>query len=375
MAKDQFLAMLGHELRNPLAPIVTAVELLKLRGHTTREVLTIERQSQHLTRLVDDLLDVARVTRGKLEIKRSRIDLHTVVSKAIEVAAPLIERHRHVVDVDVAPDIVVDGDEFRLAQLFANLLTNAAKYTPDSGHIRVVAERRGFEVEISVHDTGTGIAAELMPRLFAPFVQAYQSSERLQGGLGLGLALARSLAELHGGRIRAESEGPGLGSVFTVSMPLAAAGYDREPTPLQSEPPQALRPLAILVVDDNEDAAELLGASLSNRGHRVQIALDPVEALESIRRVVPEVAFLDIGLPVMDGYELAQHLRSELGASCPLLIAVTGYGQEKDRQRSAEAGFVLHLVKPVQLNTVLDALAMATTTLSARGDALEGVAE
>jgi PAS domain S-box-containing protein len=357
-AKDEFLAMLGHELRNPLAPIVTAVELLKLNGHeATREVATIDRQSQHLIRLVDDLLDIARVTRGKLDLKRRRCELQAIVAKAIEIAAPLIERQRHTVDVSVERNIFLDGDEFRLAQLLANLLTNAAKYTPASGQIHIEAKTCGPVVELSVRDNGCGIPAELLPRLFAPFVQAGQSSERSQGGLGLGLALARSLAELHGGTIAASSPGVDRGSTFTVSLPVATLQSDR-PSILPDVILDAKRgtPIRILVVDDNEDAAELLAVSLRKQGHHASVALDPVDALESVRRSIPDVAFMDIGLPVMDGYELAEHLRKELGARCPVMIAVTGYGQQQDRLRSKEAGFALHLVKPVQLSRVLEAL-------------------
>jgi PAS domain S-box-containing protein len=358
LAKDEFLAMLGHELRNPLAPIVTAIELLKLRGHAgTREVASIERQSQHLVRLVDDLLDIARVTRGKLELKRRRVQLQTIVSKAIEIAAPLIERRRHVLDVAIERDVAIDGDEFRLAQLLANLLTNAAKYTPDSGSIRVEAHTQGAQLCLCVRDSGCGIAPELLPRLFAPFVQEVQSSARSQGGLGLGLALARSLAELHGGTIEAHSAGPGQGSAFTVFLPILAGSAARETLPPTAAGPiKPSRALEILVVDDNADAAELLAVSLRNRGHRVEVALDPVEALAAVGRSIPDLAFLDIGLPVMDGYELAEHLREQLGESCPVLIAITGYGQERDRRRSAEAGFALHLVKPVQLATVIEAV-------------------
>jgi PAS domain S-box-containing protein len=365
-AKDEFLAMLGHELRNPLAPIVTAIELLKLNGHeATREVATIERQSQHLVRLVDDLLDIARVTRGKLELKRRRCELHSVVAKAIEIAAPLIERRRHVLDVSVDPNIPIDGDEFRLAQLFANLLTNAAKYTPDNGHISIGAKVSGSSVEVAVRDNGSGIPADLLPRLFAPFVQASQSSERSQGGLGLGLALARSLSELHGGTIAASSPGSGQGSTFTVTLPVASGALERTSLlPDAIAKNRAGSPIRILVVDDNEDAAELLAVSLRKQGHVANVALDPVDALEAVRRSIPDVAFMDIGLPVMDGYELAEQLRKELGDRCPVLIAVTGYGQEQDRLRSVEAGFAMHLVKPVQLSTVLAALGEVAPHLS-----------
>lgn len=359
LAKDEFLAMLGHELRNPLAPIVTAVELLKRQGHAaTREVATIERQSQHLVRMVDDLLDIARVTRGKLELTLRQVELRAIVTKAIEMAAPLIERRRQELQVEIEPDVVVDADEFRLAQLLANLLSNAAKNTPDHGHIRITAHTRGAQLRLSVEDTGCGISAELLPKLFAPFVQASQGSERSQGGLGLGLAIARSLAEAHGGSIAAHSDGAGKGSVFWVELPIVARRSQLQVSQPEPAPSDALaQSLHMLVVDDNEDAAELLAISLRERGHRVNVALDPVEALEAVRRETPDLAFLDIGLPVMDGYELAEQMRKELDGRCPALIAITGYGQEKDRERSAAAGFVLHLVKPVQIQAVLDAVA------------------
>jgi|GEM_PF-2170678 len=357
-AKDEFLAMLGHELRNPLAPIVTAVDLLKLRGEgSTREVATIERQSQHLTRLVDDLLDIARVTRGKLELKSRNVEVAGIIAKAIEMAAPLIEQRRHQLEVSVERGVFVFGDDVRLAQVFANLLTNAAKYTPSSGRIRVTSHKRAQQIAIEIHDTGRGITAELLPRLFMPFVQATQTSERAEGGLGLGLALASSIVESHGGQITAHSAGLDCGSTFTVALPAAAEAQEPAVERVEIVQPQAAGPdRQILIVDDNEDAAELLAMLLRKHGHDVMVAHDPVRALEAIREKLPDVAFLDIGLPVMDGYELAAHLRKELGNRCPALIAVTGYGQQKDRERSRAASFALHLVKPVQQTSVLDAL-------------------
>jgi PAS domain S-box-containing protein len=358
-AKDEFLAMLGHELRNPLAPIVTAVELLKLGGQgSSREVISIERQSQHLTRLVDDLLDIARVTRGKLELKCKHLDLADIVVKAIEMAAPLIEQQRHVLEVTVERGSTVFGDDIRLAQVFANLLTNAAKYTPRNGRIRVTSRKQDQQIAIEIQDNGRGIPAELLPRLFTPFVQAKQTSERAEGGLGLGLALAHSIVESHHGTVTAHSAGPGQGSTLIVTLPEAAAAHI-EAAQAKKKEPQLLAAGAecqILIVDDNEDAAELLAALLRKHGHNVVIANDPVKALEAVRANIPDVAFLDIGLPVMDGYELAAHLRTELGQRCPKLIAVTGYGQQKDRERSRLARFALHLVKPVQQTSVLDAL-------------------
>ncbi|HKP57307.1 MAG TPA: ATP-binding protein [Polyangiales bacterium] len=358
-AKDEFLAMLGHELRNPLAPILTAVELMEMHGNRSREVLTIERQCKHLTRLVDDLLDISRVTRGKLELKvRNGLALGAIAAEAIEMAAPLIERRRHVLEVELEPDIRLDGDEFRLAQLLANLLTNAAKYTPDSGLIRIEAHTSDGQVLLTVRDNGCGITPELLPQLFAPFVQATQSSERSMGGLGLGLAIARNLAELHGGSIRAESPGRGQGSAFTLQLPLGSAPSSLTPTAAEPVEQQRRKELVrLLVVDDNQDAAELLASSLRKRGYLVRVALDPVEALETVRIALPDVAIMDIGLPVMDGYELAKKMHAEWGERCPMLIAITGYGQEQDRRKSAAVGFAQHLVKPVQTAVVLGALA------------------
>jgi signal transduction histidine kinase/ActR/RegA family two-component response regulator len=371
-AKDEFLAMLGHELRNPLAPIVTAVELLKLHGQgETREVASIERQSQHLTRLVDDLLDISRVTRGQLELKCRNLDLADVVAKAIEMAAPLIEQRRHVLEVAVEPDSTVYGDDVRLAQVFANLLTNAAKYTPANGVIRVTSRRLGQHIALDIQDSGRGISPELLPRLFTPFVQASQTSQRAEGGLGLGLALAHSIILSHGGTIAAQSGGHGHGSTFTVTLAEAVpARLERESVaPRSAELRSTVDPaFQVLVVDDNEDAAELLAVLLEKLGHRVVVANDPVRALEAVRVTVPDIAFLDIGLPVMDGYELAAHFRKELGAQCPTLVAVTGYGQQRDRERSREASFALHLVKPVHQAMVLDALKQLAAPISQAGE-------
>lgn len=247
--------------------------------------------------------------------------------------------------------------------MFANLLTNAAKYTPNHGRIRVISHKRDQQIAIEIHDSGRGISAELLPRVFTPFVQATQTIERAEGGLGLGLALANSIVESHAGKITVHSAGPDQGSTFTVVLP-EAVPVNRE----ASERIEVLQPSAaasdrqILIVDDNEDAAELLAILLRKQGHKVVVAHDPVKALEAIREKLPDVAFLDIGLPVMDGYELAARLRKELGNRCPALIAVTGYGQQKDRERSRAASFALHLVKPVQQTSVLDALKQVSTT-------------
>ena len=361
-AKDEFLAMLGHELRNPLAPILTALQLMHLRGtdETERERTLIERQIKHLVRLVDDLLDVSRVTRGKVELKREKLELSTVVAKALEQASPLIEQREHTLTVDVPQrGLRLDADPTRLAQVFSNLLTNAAKYTEPGGRISVKAAREGGEAVVRVRDNGTGIDPGTLPRVFDLFVQEQQALDRSQGGLGLGLAIVRSMVTLHGGRVEVHSEGRGLGSEFTVRLPLLAA---EEPqavaAPVQEEPAPPARdtvPGRVLVVDDNKDAADILSESLEILGCETQVAYDGPSALRMAETFRPEVALLDIGLPVMDGYELARLLRQRHAARGIRLIAVTGYGQASDRQQSKEAGFDAHLVKPLDLD-VLESL-------------------
>lgn len=357
-AKDEFLAMLGHELRNPLSPIVTSLQLMKLRAPSQfeRERAVIERQVQHMIRLVDDLLDVSRITRGKIELRKVPVELYEVVSHALEVSSPLLESRRHQVDVSVPTrGLLVDGDPERLAQVVSNLLTNAAKYTEPGGQIRLEAERREETIVLSVSDTGMGIPPELLKKIFDLFVQSERTIERAQGGLGLGLSLVRSLVEHHGGTVSAESDGPGKGSRFTITLPVAPGLA--EPvivtTPSMRSAVRS-RPKRILVVDDNRDAAETLAEALSTAGHRVRMAFDGPAALVVAQEFQPNVAFLDIGLPAMDGYELAHKLRALPWEVQPLLIAVTGYGQPSDRQRASEAGFDTHLVKPVTIETALD---------------------
>jgi signal transduction histidine kinase len=359
-AKDEFLAMLGHELRNPLAPIATAVQLMQLhpRGDRRRELEVIDRQVKHVIRLVDDLLDVSRITRGKVQLNKVRVEASRLVANAVEMASPLLEQRRHQLAVEVPRSgLPLDADDARLAQVLANLLTNAAKYTEPGGHIAVTAACEGAEVVIRVRDNGRGIAAEMLPRIFDLFVQGQRSPDRAEGGLGLGLALVRNLVELHGGSVAARSEGPGCGSEFVVRLPRApvqerALDDDKELTAAGGLQAQK----RVLLVDDNQDAAELLGEVLRSAGHEVAIAHDGPEALGLLRRFHPEVAVLDIGLPVMDGYELARRLRKEPELDRLRCIAVTGYGQETDRARSRQAGFELHLVKPVDLSALLQAL-------------------
>ncbi len=358
-AKDEFLAMLGHELRNPLAPIVTALELMKLRsdGRVSREQEVIERQAHHLIRLVDDLLDVSRVTRGILELRRQKVDLREVLAKATEIASPLLEIRRHHFEVHAPPRgaLSLDADEARLAQVVANLLTNAAKYTPMGGHIVLEARRDGPDLVLEVRDDGTGIAPEMLPRIFDLFVQGRQSMDRGEGGLGIGLALVRSLIQLHGGTVSAQSAGPGKGSVFSVRLP---AGDCRSAAELAASSPMRLaaRARRVLVVDDNEDAVAMLAELLRTAGHHVREAYDGPTALEVARDFRPEVAVLDLGLPAMDGYELATRLRRQMNGTSPVLIALSGYGQDSDRARSEAAGFALHLVKPLETTELLTAI-------------------
>ena len=358
-SKDEFLAMLGHELRNPLAPIVTALSLMTLKGADThrKERTVIERQVTHLVRLVDDLLDVSRITQGKVELKRERIELAEAVARGIELSSPLLEQRRQHLSLSVPErGLAVHGDVTRLAQVVSNLVTNAAKYTPPEGHITVTASRQGERIVLSVRDDGMGIAPAMLPRVFELFAQERQSIDRSQGGLGLGLAITQSVVAMHDGTVSAASEGHGKGSVFTVELPAAApASAVRAAPSSRAAVSGASVSRRVLVVDDNGDAAELLGRLLGSMGHEVVIATDGPQALELAPGFRPEIALLDIGLPVMDGYELARRLRSQNQKI--RLIAVTGYGQANDRARSRAAGFDAHMIKPVDpvaLSAALD---------------------
>ncbi len=351
-AKDQFLAMLGHELRNPLSPIVTALALLRMRGTPwTREHAVIERQVNHVTRLVNDLLDVSRITRRTLDLRKNPLRLADVITRATDIASPLLEERRQKLTVEVPSTLRVVGDEVRLAQVFGNLLTNAAAYTPEGGAVSVHATQQDKTIAIDVADTGRGIAPEMAPRIFDLFVQGPRTIDRREGGLGLGLAIARSLVELQDGQIEARSEGVGRGSTFTVRLPAAPGAAPEQPV---STPTLATtHPLRILLVDDNADAAEMLSMLLTDQGHLVRTASDGPQALEALTRFTADVAILDIGLPVMDGYELARRILDRPGGRRPTLVAVTGYGQEEDVARSRQAGFAHHLVKPVDADELL----------------------
>jgi signal transduction histidine kinase/ActR/RegA family two-component response regulator len=351
--KDEFLAMLAHELRNPLAPISAAAQLLRM-GRLDQAGLQhasqiIGRQVEHLTSLVDDLLDVSRVTRGTVELNAAPVEVHDIVADAVEQVTPLVRARRHRLDLALAPQSsLVMGDKKRLVQVLTNLLNNAAKYTPEGGSLQVRTSVAGEVVEIEVADNGVGMAPDLVARAFELFVQAQRSSDRTQGGLGLGLPLVRSLVELHGGMVRCESAGPGQGSRFTVCLP-PMPGQAPMPAPQRerSETPAGTRPLRILVVDDNRDAAAMLAMVLEAVGHQVAVEHGPQQALARAHAETPDVCLLDIGLPGMDGYELAARLRGDPATAGAVLVAVTGYGQEDDRARSADAGFDHHMVKPV----------------------------
>jgi PAS domain S-box-containing protein len=354
--KDEFLAMLAHELRNPLAPIRNAVQILRrvspALAPLERAGEMIDRQVNHLSRLVDDLLDVSRVTQGKITLASGPVDLDQVVVHATEIVRPLIDERGHQLRVTPPPyPRGIRGDFTRLAQVIGNILTNAAKYTDEGGQIELSIAKLGAEVEIRVRDSGSGIAPDLLPHVFDLFTQADRTLDRSHGGLGLGLSLARSLVELHGGHIQAHSEGLGRGSEFVVRLPLDAEvqSHDGASAPC---PPGPMPVLRMLVVDDNIDSADSLGLLLEIDGHYVKRAHSGAVALQLALEFKPEVVLLDIGLPGMSGYEVAQRLRAVPGTAHSLLIAITGYGQEQDRRRSRESGFDHHLVKPISAETL-----------------------
>jgi signal transduction histidine kinase len=361
--KNEFLAMLAHELRNPLAPIRNAVQWLRLKCPTDQETRwaqdLIERQVQHLTRLVDDLLDISRITRGIIQLRKEPVDIDTIVARAVELAQPLIDARKHDFTASLLSEpALLEADPARLSQALANVLNNAAKYTDEGGRIWLTFERQNNDLVISVRDTGAGIPLELLPRIFDLFVQEDQSLERTHGGLGIGLTLVRNLIELHGGTIQAYSNGPGQGSEFVMRLPvlikepLPKRALPREPKPKTVAPPRK-----ILVVDDNADSAESLALLLRHAGHEVHTAYDGLAALKAAKARPPEVVLLDIALPRVNGLEVARRMRGELGLTNALLVAMTGYGQMEDQLRSREAGFNAHLVKPVDLNALNELLA------------------
>ena len=370
--KDEFLAMLGHELRNPLSPILTAVHLIRIRSGEAfvKERAVIERQVEHLVRLVDDLLDVSRITRGKVELKKRLVEVSSIVARSIETVSPLLERGMHRLTISVPQTgLIIEADEHRIAQVFTNLLTNAAKYSERGTRIDLTAQRDQDAVEIRVRDQGLGIEPELLPRVFELFVQDKQTIARSQGGLGLGLPIVRSLVELHQGSVRAHSAGRGKGSEFVVRLPLASASTctraatDRARDAYPNV--QGKRP-RVLVVDDNLDVADALADFLIETGIEVQVAADGAAALDTVSKFRPHVVLVDIGLPIMDGYEVARRIRDIPGLQGIAFVAVTGYGQDADRLRSQSAGFLEHLVKPVNPDRIADLVAELTASADGR---------
>jgi signal transduction histidine kinase len=357
--KDEFLAMLGHELRNPLAPILAAVELLGRHEDVARERDVIHRHTRHLARLVDDLLDISRIERGHIELRHEPVALNLVLDRAVELASHLITRQGHVLVTTRTADVLLQGDPVRLAQVFGNILTNAAKFTPPGGRIELSTARSEDRVRVTVRDTGRGIAREALSRIFEPFVQLQRVADAAYGGLGLGLAIVKTLIDRHGGSISAESAGPGTGATFTVELPIctvsSAETTPRAPDAAAPCTPTARRGRRVLVVDDNVDVAELLSEALKIAGFETFVAHDAESAIAIWRDFTPHAGVLDVGLPDADGYELARRLRAEHGPT-PTLIAATGYGQESDRQRAADAGFDCHLVKPVSVQDLLRVL-------------------
>ncbi|MDC7677674.1 response regulator [Asticcacaulis machinosus] len=350
--KDEFLATLAHELRNPLAPIRNGLHILKMSPNPkiadeVRDMM--DRQMTHLVRLIDDLLDVSRVSQGKIDLRRERIALQDVINAALETSRPAIDAGGHSFTLDLPDEpIPVNGDLTRLAQVVSNLLNNAAKYTPDGGHIRLTLTRDGHEARIIVTDTGLGIEKDMLPRVFELFTQVERNLNLSQGGLGIGLALAHRLVQMHAGSITADSEGAGLGSTFTVRLPV---------TDLEGVAPEGVEPAAkagapldVLVVDDNRESAQTTSWMLELIGHQARMVHDGMDAIAAAKATPPDVILLDIGMPGMNGYEVCRELRKHKALKDTVIIAQTGWGQERDRQSAFEAGFDHHVTKPVSLD-------------------------
>jgi signal transduction histidine kinase len=362
--KDQFLALLGHELRNPLAPIMAGLELLRQKFalpeariddavRRTRDV--IERQSHHLARLVDDLLDISRISSGKIELRKASVSIQEIVELAVSTSQPILSEHLHQLQVNLpAEPVRLNGDTVRLVQVVANLLNNAARYTANGGEITIEAEAKDDQIELRVRDNGRGISPDFVGRVFDAFSQ---EEVRPGAGLGLGLSVVRQLVVMHDGSVSVKSDGQGHGSEFTVRLPL-----DQSPKPLDvapAPPPKATngRSLSIVLIDDSEDIRELMADLFRGWGHKVEVAADGESGSELALRSRPDVAFVDIGLPRLDGYGVAEHLRSQLSRECLRLVAMTGFGQESDKRRAIDAGFDLHIVKPASIEALKRALA------------------
>lgn len=360
--KDEFLATLAHELRNPLAPIKNALSIMRVGGANDPAIAGVcsmlERQVDHMVRLVDDLMEMSRISRGVIELRRERIDLSTIIQNSIETSRPLIDAGGHVLDVHLPEhSIELNGDKVRLAQVFSNLLNNAAKYTDRGGVISLDAEVEGDEIVVSVRDNGIGISSHALSKVFDMFMQADRSSRRAQGGLGIGLTLVKTVVEMHGGTVAARSEGLARGSEFIVRIPLDETDLKKKPTLDPGIISSGFKRQSILVVDDNADAASSLAMLLKMLGAVVFIANDGPSALAQMEEVRPDVVLLDLGLPGMDGLEVARTIRANPGYRRVVLIALTGWGLEEDRLRTKEAGFDHHLVKPVDLPILRSILA------------------
>lgn len=366
-AKDEFLAMLGHELRNPLAPILTALEIIKRRDATVfvRERQIMERQAKHLARLVDDLLDMSRIMAGKIQLQQERVNLEDVVIRALEVTQPVYEKRLAPQYHRPSAPIFVRGDPHRLMQVAVNLLSNAAKFSEPAEPVVVTTEVRGGRAVFTVEDRGIGIPEDMLPHIFTSFVQGTQSLQRAKGGLGIGLTIARNIVEMHGGTIEAHEGRSGRGTEFTVSLPLVRAA--REGEEVDDRALDMHRPLRVYVVDDNVDAAQMLESLLTLGGHQVSVAHSAEECLRNVVSIAPDACILDIGLPGMDGYELARRLRRDPATQSLYLIALTGYGQFADRQQAMEVGFDDHMTKPAKLELLEEALARATRAFQAPG--------
>ncbi len=359
--KDEFLAILAHELRNPLAPIRNSLHILRLSSShdpvCERVGDMMERQVNHMVRLVDDLLEVSRITRGKIDLRKECVDMASVVRSSIETSRPLIDAVGHQLSVEFPEEpLMVEGDPVRLAQVFANLLNNAAKYTDPGGRIGIHGSRENGDAVIAVTDTGAGMTRDMLPRIFEMFTQIDRHADRAQGGLGIGLTLVKSLVEMHGGNVWAHSDGPGRGSEFVVRLPLSSARAAEHPDAIEEA--GRVSPRRVLVVDDNHDAAESMGILLKLLGADVQVAYGGSDALEVIGAYQPAVVLLDIGMPGMDGHEVARRIRQQPQFRDVMLIALTGWGQEEDRRRSQTAGFDYHLTKPADVEALQKLLAL-----------------
>jgi signal transduction histidine kinase/CheY-like chemotaxis protein len=369
--KNEFLAMLAHELRNPLAPISNAVQALSLgrRDETAVDSASemLERQVGQIIRLVDDLLDVSRISRGKIALRRERIELSRIIDQAVEASRALYQSMNQQLTVTLPSEpVYLNADPTRLAQVVGNLLNNACKFTDVGGRISLAVEREGAQVAIRVSDSGIGIAAEHLAGIFEMFTQVESSLERSRSGLGIGLTLVKTLVEMHGGTVEAHSDGPGRGSEFVVRLPVLV----NVPEPLSPPVPQQLDAVPVvrrrvLIVDDNKDAAEWLATLLSLSGHETHVALDGDQAVKAAQRLLPDAVLLDIGLPRVDGYEVCRRIRQQPWGRALMIVALTGWGQEEDRQKSREAGFNTHLVKPVDDEVILNLLASLPTGIAA----------